>query len=45
MPKIKVLIVDVSGYAYMAPFVKDGNAYFLRTIIPSRKATKKHLGG
>jgi len=23
----------------------DGEEYFLKTIIPSRKATKKYLGG
>ncbi len=44
-PNQRILIVDVSGYAYMVPYVQDGNEYFLKTIIPSRKATKKHLGG
>lgn len=44
-PHQKILIVDVSGYAYMVPFVKDSDVYFLKTIIPSRKATKQHLGG
>ena len=44
-PNQRILIVDVRGYAYMVPFVQDGNDYFLKTIIPSRKATKKHLGG
>lgn len=44
-PNQRILIVDVSGYAYMVPYVKDGSEYFLKTIIPSRKATKMHLGG
>lgn len=44
-PNQRILIVDVSGYAYMIPFVKDDNEYFFKTIIPSRKATKKYLGG
>ncbi|MDA3799480.1 MAG: toxin [Kiritimatiellae bacterium] len=44
-PNQRILIVDVSGYAYMVPFIKDDNEYFLKTIIPSRKATKKYLGG
>ena len=43
-PNQKILIVDVAGYAYLVPCVKDGNEYFLKTIIPSRKATRKHLG-
>ena len=44
-PNQKILIVDVDGYAYLVPCVMDKNEYFLETIIPSRKATKKYLGG
>ncbi len=44
-PNQKILIVDVDGYAYLVPCVIDRNEYFLKTIIPSRKATKKYLGG
>jgi uncharacterized DUF497 family protein len=44
-PGQKILIVDVDGYAYLVPFVGDEHACFLKTIIPSRKATKKYLGG
>jgi uncharacterized DUF497 family protein len=44
-PNQKILIVDVDGYAYLVPYVIDKNEYFLITIIPSRKATKKYLGG
>ena len=44
-PNQKILIVDVEGYAYLVPYVIDKNEYFLKTIIPSRKATKKYLGG
>jgi len=43
-PNQKILIVDVAGYAYLVPCVKKGDGYFLKTIIPSRKATKKYLG-
>ncbi len=43
-PNRKILIVDVGGYAYLVPCVTDKNGYFLKTIIPSRKATKKYLG-
>ena len=43
-PNQNILIVDVSGYAYMVTFVKNDNECFLKTIIPSRKATKKYLG-
>ena len=44
-PNQKIMIIDVDGYAYLVPFVIDKNEYFLKTIIPSRKATKKYLGG
>ncbi len=44
-PNQKILIVDVDGYAYLVPCIIDKNEYFLKTIIPSRKATKKYLGG
>ncbi len=44
-PNQKILIVDIDGYAYLIPCVIEQNEYFLKTIIPSRKATKKYLGG
>ena len=44
-PGQKILIVDIDGYAYLVPFVIDGKDIFLKTIIPSRKATRKYLGG
>ena len=43
-PDQKIMIVDLDGYAYMVPFVQDGDEYFLKTIIPSKKATRKYLG-
>lgn len=44
-PKQKILIIDVEGYAYLVPCVINKNEYFLKTIIPSRKATKNYIGG
>ena len=38
-----VLIVDIRNYAYVVPFVEDGESYFVETIYPSRKATKTYL--
>ena len=29
---------------YLVPFVEDEHTVFLKTIIPSRKATKEYLG-
>jgi hypothetical protein len=38
-------VVDIEGYAYLAPFVESDHEVFLKTIIPSRKATEDYLGG
>ena len=37
--------VDVGGYVYVVPVVRDGDTLFLKTIFPSRKATKRHRKG
>jgi hypothetical protein len=35
---------NINDYIYLVPFVKDeSGARFLKTIIPSRKATKSYL--
>ena len=44
-PNQKILLVDVNGYAHMVPFVRDRDTFFLKTIIPSRKATRDYFGG
>jgi uncharacterized DUF497 family protein len=44
-PNQRIFAVAVNGYAYMVPFVWDGDVCFLKTIIPSRKATKRYLRG
>lgn len=38
-----VYVIELHDYAYLVPFVRDGNTIFLKTIIPSRRATKKYL--
>jgi hypothetical protein len=38
------LIVQIDAYAWVVPFVQEGNAVFLKTMFPSRKATKRYLG-
>jgi len=44
-PNQKIMIIDIEGYAYLVPYIINGKEYFLKTIIPSRKATKKYFGG
>ncbi|MFZ1323549.1 MAG: hypothetical protein WAQ57_00090 [Candidatus Saccharimonadales bacterium] len=41
----RVLVVEVEDYAYLVPYVEDGEKIFLKTIIPSRRSTKKYLRG
>ncbi|MBN2271532.1 MAG: hypothetical protein JXN61_13020 [Sedimentisphaerales bacterium] len=43
-PGQRILVVDVDDYVYLAPFVETDEVVFLKTIIPSRKMTKKYLG-
>ena len=42
-PHQRVLVVAFDGYVYLVPFVEEKEAYFLKTIIPSRKATRDYL--
>lgn len=44
-PKQRVFVVAIQQYAYLVPFVEDDEYYFLKTIIPSRKATRDYLKG
>lgn len=44
-PNQMVFLVKIEDYVYSVPFIEDDEKIFLKTIIPSRKATKKHLGG
>ncbi len=39
----KMFVVKMYNYAYVVPFVEDEDKYFLKTIYPSREATKKYL--
>ena len=41
----KMFIIQVDEYAYLVPFVENVDEVFLKTIIPSRKATKFYLQG
>jgi len=42
--KNEKLVVRRDDYVYLVPFVEDEKLIFLKTIIPSRKATKEYLG-
>ena len=38
-----MFVVKIYNYAWLIPFAEAGTEVFLKTIIPSRKATKKYL--
>ena len=43
-PNQSVYAVNINEYIYLVPFVREeGGGHFLKTIIPSRKATKQYL--
>jgi len=39
----RMYIVAIEGYVYLVPYVESKKDIFLKTIIPSRKATKQYL--
>ena len=44
-PNQQIIVVEINEYAYLVPFVESSIGKFLKTIIPSRKATRDYLGG
>jgi hypothetical protein len=41
-PNQAVFVVVVAGYVHLVPFVEEPEYIFLKTIIPSRKATREY---
>jgi len=42
-PGQKIATVMIDDYAYLVPYVQESDEIFLKTIIPSRKATNKYM--
>lgn len=42
-PSQRLLVVTWDGYAYLVPYVDEAEHFFLKTVIPSRKATRDYL--
>jgi hypothetical protein len=40
----RIMVVKINDYACLIPYVESEDEIFLKTIIPSRKATQKYLG-
>ena len=43
-PNQRVFVFQINDYIYLVPFVESDTEVFLKTIIPSRKATRTWLG-
>ncbi len=41
-PRQRVLVVEAGNYVYLVPFVEEESHFFLKTVIPSRKATRDY---
>lgn len=42
-PNQRILVVECDGYVFLVPFVEEEAAFFLKSDIPSRKATRDYL--
>lgn len=42
-PNQRLLVVTWDSYAYLVPYVEEAEYFFLKTVIPSRKATRDYL--
>jgi uncharacterized DUF497 family protein len=42
-PRQRILVVELGRYVHLVPFVEEKEHFFLKTIIPSRKATRDYL--
>jgi hypothetical protein len=42
-PSQQVLVIARDGYVYLVPMVEEKDYFFLKTIIPNRKATRDYL--
>jgi hypothetical protein len=43
-PGQRIMVINITNYAYLIPYVENDEELFLKTIIPSRKATQRYLG-
>jgi len=41
-PKQRMMVIIVNDYGYLVPYIDDNGTFVLKTIIPSRKATKHY---
>lgn len=42
-PGQNIIVLNVDGYVWLVPYVKQKGVRFLKTIMPSRKATREYM--
>jgi len=42
-PGQRIIVLNMDGYVWLVPYTKGQGVRFLKTIIPSRKATREYL--
>jgi len=42
-PGQNIIVLNMAGYVWLVPYVKSKGIRFLKTVIPSRKATREYL--
>ena len=42
-PNQSILVIALEAYVYLVPYVEEPDYYFLKTVIPSRKASRDYL--
>jgi uncharacterized DUF497 family protein len=42
-PGQRIFVININDYAYLVPFMESETEVFLKTVIPSRKATSTYL--
>lgn len=40
----RIMVIAINNYVYLVPYIENEDEIFLKTIIPSRKATEIYLG-
>ena len=43
-PEQRIFVINVDNYIHLVPYAENQQEIFLKTVIPSRKATKQYLG-
>ena len=43
-PNQRIFVINIENYAYLVPYIETDKDIFLKTVIPSRKATKLYIG-